>query len=87
MLREITSVEEMAELKSGTYVLNKYRLPGYVRNKYGRPDDEWTEVTWSLRIKEGGAPYLYGKRGTHHKVKPSDFSEDDRWFIAEVRKK
>lgn len=28
MLREITSIEEMAALKSGTYVLNKFCLTG-----------------------------------------------------------
>ena len=86
MLKEITSIEEMAALPNGAHILNRFRPPLFVREKYGRPDDEWTEVTWQLRIKEGGAPYLYGKRGTHHKVKPSDFSEDDRWFIAEGKK-
>lgn len=85
-MKEIHSVEEMAQLAPGTRIVNRFRLPGYIRNKYGRQDDKWTEVTWQLRIKEGGAPYLYGKRGTHHKVKPSDFSEDDRWFIAEGKK-
>ena len=86
-MKEIHSVEEMARLATGTQVVNRFRLSGYVRGKYGRPDDDWMEVRWQLRIKEGGAPYLYGKRGTHHKVKPSDFSEDDRWFIAEGKKR
>ena len=36
MLREITSVEEMAALPSGTRVLNKFRLPEFVRKHYDR---------------------------------------------------
>ena len=83
MLKEITSVEEMAALPSGTHVLNKYRLPGFVRAKYGRPDDDWKETIFRLRIK-GGVPHLLGKYGTYHKVREQDFTDDDRYFV-EVR--
>ena len=76
MLREITSVEEMAELPSGTRVLNKFRLPEH----YDRPDDDWKETIFRLRVK-GGVPHLLGKYGTYHKVKESDFSDDDRYFV------
>lgn len=51
MLKEITSVEEMAELKSGTYILNKYRLPEIVRTRYDRPDNDWKETVFRLRIR------------------------------------
>ena len=75
-MREIRSVEEMAALAPGTRIINRFR------NYFG----EQREAVFRLRIKENGAPYLYGRLGTHHKVKPSDFSEDDRWFIAEGKK-
>ena len=80
MLKEINSVEEMAELKSGTYILNKYRLPEIVRARYDRPEDDWKETVFRLRIRQG-VPHLLGKYGTYHKVKESDFSDDDRYFV------
>ena len=80
MLREITSVEEMAALPSGTHVLNKYRLPEIVRTKYNRPDDDWKETVFRLRVKNG-IPHLIGKYGTYHKVRGSDFTDDDRYFV------
>ena len=76
MLKEITSIEEMATLAPGTRIVNRFQ------NYFG----EQREAVFRLMIKENGAPYLYGRLGTHHKVKPSDFSEDDRWFIAEGKK-
>ena len=80
MLREITSVEEMAALPSGTRVLNKFRLSEFVRKHYDRPDDDWKETIFRLRVK-GGVPHLLGKYGTYHKVKESDFTNDDRYFV------
>ena len=80
MLREITSVEEMARLKSGILVLNKFRLPAVVRQKYNRPEDDWKETVFRLRVK-GGVPHLLGKYGTYHKVREQDFTDDDRYFV------
>lgn len=80
MLREITSVEEMAALPNGAHILNRFRLPLFVREKYGRPDDDWKETIFRLRVK-GGVPHLIGKYGTYHKVKESDFTDDDRYFV------
>ena len=82
MLREITSVEEMARLKSGILVLNKFRLPAVVRQKYNRPDDDWKETVFRLRVKNG-IPHLIGKYGTYRKVRESDFTDDDRYFVKE----
>lgn len=80
MLREITSVEEMAALPNGAHILNRFRPPLFVREKYGRPDDDWKETIFRLRVK-GGVPHLIGKYGTYHKVKKSDFTDDDRYFV------
>lgn len=82
-MKEIHSVEEMARLAPGTRIVNRFRLPGYVRNKYGRPDDDWSETTFRLKVK-GGIPYLIGRLGTHHKMREQDFTDDDRYF-AEVK--
>ena len=49
MLREITSVEEMAALPNGAHILNRFRPPLFVREKYGRPDDDWSETTFRLK--------------------------------------
>ena len=75
-MREIRSVEEMAALTPGTRIVNRFR------NYFG----EQREAIFRLRIKENGAPYLYGRLGTHHKVRATDFAGDDRWFIAEAKK-
>lgn len=83
MLREITSVEEMAALPNGAHILNRFRQPLFVREKYGRPDDDWSETTFRLKVK-GGIPYLIGRLGTHHKMREQDFKDDDRYF-AEVK--
>ena len=70
MLREITSVDEMAELKSGTYILNKFRIPG----------SYWKETTFRLRISNC-IPYLLGTYGTYHRLRETDFSANDRYFV------
>lgn len=75
-MREIRSIEEMATLAPGTRIVNRFR------NYFG----EQREAVFRLRIKENGAPYLYGRLGTHHKVRATDFAGDDRWFIAEAKK-
>ena len=73
-MREIRSVEEMAALAPGTRIVNRFR------NYFG----EQREAVFRLRIKENGAPYLYGRLGTHHKMHEQDFTDDDRYF-AEVK--
>ena len=75
-MREIRSIEEMAALAPGTLIVNSFR------NYFG----EQREAVFRLRIKENGAPYLYGRLGTHHKVRPTDFAGDNRWFVAEAKK-
>ena len=75
-MREIQSVEEMAALAPGTLIVNSFL--DYFGNR--------RETVFRLRIKENGAPYLYGRLGTHHKVKATDFAGDDRWFVAEAKK-
>lgn len=73
-MREIRSVEEMAALAPGTRIVNRFR------NYFG----EQREAVFRLRIKENGAPYLYGRLGTHHKMRERDFTDDNRYF-AEVK--
>lgn len=70
MLKEITSIEEMAALPSGTYILNKFRIPG----------SYWKETTFRLRINDR-IPYLLGHYGTCHRIRETDFSDDDRYFV------
>lgn len=79
MLKEISNVEEMAQLRNGTHILNRYQLPSYVRQRYARPD-EWKEVVFRLKVS-GGIPYLIGDKGTRHRVKETDFRETDRYFV------
>ena len=72
-MREIRSIEEMAALAPGTRIVNRFR------NYFG----EQREAVFRLRIKENGAPYLYGRLGTHHKVRATDFVGDDRYYVAD----
>lgn len=80
MLKEITSVTEMATLPNGAHILNRFRPPEFVRRRYDRPDDDWKETIFRLRIRKG-EPHLIGKYGSYHKVRESDFSDDDRYFF------
>lgn len=81
MLREITSVEEMAALPSGTHILNRFRQPKFVRERYNRPDDDWSEVTFRLKVTRNGIPRLIGQYGTDSAMKERDFNEDNRYFV------
>lgn len=79
MLREITSVEEMAELPSGTNILNRFRPPEHVRRQYNRADDNWTERVFRLKVRNG-IPKLIGTYSTWT-PKEKDFTDDDRYFV------
>ena len=85
-LIELHNVEDLKRIAPGSKILNRHRLPEDVRKRFSWVDSSWRESEFTLRFKEEGAPYLYGRLGTHHKVKPSDFSEDDRWFVEEAKK-
>lgn len=60
----------MAALAPGTRIINRFR------NYFG----EQREAVFRLRVKNG-IPHLIGKYGTYHKVKESDFTDDDRYFV------
>lgn len=81
MLKEITSVEEMAALPSGAHILNRFRQPKFVRERYNRPDDDWREVVFRLKVTRNGIPRLLGKYGTDSAMKERDFNEDNRYFV------
>ena len=80
-LIKLFSVEDLKHIAPGSKILNRHRLPEDVRKRFSWVDSSWKESEFTLRFKEQGAPYLYGKYGTHHKVKDSDFTPDDRYFL------
>lgn len=80
-LIELHNVEDLKRIAPGSKILNRHRLPEDVRKRFSWVNSSWRESEFTLRFKEEGAPYLYGKYGTHHKMKDSDFTPDDRYFL------